>query len=100
MLDRDERTVRALDESGKVLRTIPGRGTGYDMRKPVDIAVDAFRNTYIADEEGGVLVFSPQGQLLTTVGTADARKLRAVTLDPSGALLVYDDKLQRILRFK
>lgn len=100
MLDRDERTVRVVDESGKVLRTIAGRGPGYELRKPVDVAVDAFRNTYVADEEGGVLVFSPQGQLLATVGAADARKLRAVTLDPSGALLVYDDKLQRILRFK
>jgi hypothetical protein len=28
------------------------------------------------------------------------RKARAVTVDPSGAVLVYDDKLQRILRFK
>jgi TolA-binding protein len=100
MLDRDERAVRALDESGRVLRTIPGRGPGYEMRKPVDVAVDLFRNTYVADEEGAVLVFSPQGQLLTTIGAADLRKPRAVTLDPSGAVLVYDEKLQRILRFK
>jgi hypothetical protein len=47
-----------------------------------------------------VLVFSPQGVLLTTVASADVRKARAVTVDPSGAVLVYDDKLQRILRFK
>jgi TolA-binding protein len=100
MLDPDEKTVRVVDEAGKALRTIAARGPGYELKKPVDIAVDAFRNTYIADEESGVLVFSPQGQLLTTVGAADVRKLRAVTLDPSGALLVYDDKLQRILRFK
>jgi hypothetical protein len=31
---------------------------------------------------------------------ADVRKARAVTIDPSGGVLVYDDKLQRILRFK
>jgi TolA-binding protein len=100
MLDRDERTVRVLDESGKVLRAIAGRGPGYELRKPVDVAVDAFRNVYVADEEAGVLVFSPSGQLLATVGAGEARKVRAVTLDPSGALLVYDDKQQRILRFK
>jgi glucose/arabinose dehydrogenase len=47
-----------------------------------------------------VLVFTPQGQLLATVGAADVRKVKAVTVDPAGALLVYDDKLQRILRFK
>jgi TolA-binding protein len=101
MLDRDERTVRTLDESGRALRTIPGRGPGYEMKKPVDVAVDPFRNTYVVDEEGAVLfVFSPQGQLLATIGATDLRKPRAVTLDPSGAVLVYDDKLQRILRFK
>jgi TolA-binding protein len=100
MLDRDERTVRVVDEAGKVLRTIAARGPGYELRKPVDVAVDGFRNTYVADEEGGVLVFSPQGALLTTLGGADVRKARAVTVDPSGAVLVYDDKLQKILRFK
>jgi len=66
----------------------------------VDVAVDGFRNIYVADEEAGVLVFSPQGALLTTLGSADVRKARAVTVDPAGAVLVYDDKLQRILRFK
>jgi TolA-binding protein len=101
MLDRQEKTVRAVDESGRVLRTIAPRGPGYDMRKPVDIAVDAFRNTYVVDEEGAaVLVFSPPGQLLATVGAQDLKKPRAVTVDPAGAVLVYDDKLQRILRFK
>jgi len=100
MLDREERAVRAFDEAGKVLRTIPARGAGYELRKPVDLALDAFRNTYLADEEGGVLVFSPQGQLLATLGGSDLRRPRAVTVDPSGAVLVYDDKQQRILRFK
>jgi TolA-binding protein len=100
MLDRDERTVRVIDEAGKALRTIAGRGPGYDLRKPVDVAVDTFRNTYVADEEAGIFVFSPQGQLLATIGGADVKKARALTVDPSGAVLVYDDKLQRILRFK
>ncbi len=100
MLDRGEKTVRVLDEAGRVLRTIAAHGPGYDLRKPVDVAVDGFRNTYVADEESGVLVFSPQGQLLATLGGADVRKARAVTVDPSGGVLVYDDKLQRILRFK
>jgi TolA-binding protein len=100
MLDRDEKSVRVLDEAGKPLRAIAARGAGYELKKPVDVAVDAFRNTYVADEEAGVLVFSPSGQLLATIGGGDVRKARAVTVDPSGAVLVYDDKLQRILRFK
>jgi TolA-binding protein len=100
MLDRSERTVRVIDETGRALRTIASRGPGYELRKPIDVAVDPFRNTYVADEEAGILVFSPAGQLLASIGVTDVRKARAVTVDPSGAILVYDDKLQRILRFK
>jgi TolA-binding protein len=99
-LDREDRTVRVLDETGKVLRTIAPRGAGYDLRKPSDVAVDAFRNLYVADEEGGVLAFAPGGQLLASVGIAELRKPKALTLEPSGAILVYDEKLERILRFK
>lgn len=100
LLDRDERTVRVVDEAGKVLRSVAARGAGYELKKPADVAVDPFRNLYVLEEEGGVFVFTPQGQLLTTVGAADLRKAKAITLEPSGALLVYDDKLQRIVRFK
>jgi TolA-binding protein len=100
LLDRDEKTVRVVDEAGKVLRTIAGRGPGYEFKKPVDLAVDSFRNTYVADEDAGVLVFSPAGQLLTSIGPTEVRKARALTIDPSGAVLVYDEKVQRILRFK
>src|SRR6185436_20481056 len=78
LLDRDERAVHVVDEAGKPLRTIATRGAGYEMRKPVDVAVDGFRNIYVADEEAGVLVFSPQGALLATLGGADVRKARAV----------------------
>src|SRR5262249_55481979 len=74
MLDRDEKTVRAMDETGKVLRTITPRGPGYELKKPVDVAVDLFRNTYVADEEGAVLGFSPAGALLPAVGPADLHK--------------------------
>jgi hypothetical protein len=58
------------------------------------------RNTYLADEEAGVLVFSPQGELLATVTAEDMKRPRALSLDPSGAILVYDDKLEKVLRFK
>ena len=79
---------------------MPARGPGYEIKKPVDVAVDPFRNLYVLDEEAGAFVFTPQGQLLATVGAGELRKARALTLDPSGALLVYDDKLERIIRFK
>ena len=64
------------------------------------MAVDAFRNVYVADEELGVLVFDPQGRTLLTLAGPDLRRARALTLDASGALLVYDDRAERVLRFR
>jgi outer membrane protein assembly factor BamD (BamD/ComL family) len=100
LLDREERTIRVFDETGRALRVLGPRGAGYELRKPVDLAIDAMRNTYLADEEAGVLVFSPQGELLATVTADDMKRPKAIALDPSGAILVYDGKLERILRFK
>jgi TolA-binding protein len=99
MLDGDEKTVRVFDEAGKVLRTVPPRGTGWQLQRPADVAVDPFRNLYVADE-GAVHVFSPQGQLLVSITAPEMRKAVAVTLDPAGAVLVYDEKAERILRFR
>jgi TolA-binding protein len=97
LLDHADRSVRVFDEAGRPLRTLGPRS---DMRKPVDVAVDAFQNTYVVDEDAGVLVFSPQGHLLATVGAPELREPTAVTIDPAGAVLVYDDKAQKIVRFK
>lgn len=100
MLDRDEKTVRVFDEAGRPLRAVAARGPGYELRRPVDVAVDPMRNTYVADEQAGVLLFSPQGQLLATLASEELQRPKALTLDASGAVLVYDDKLEKVLRFK
>ncbi|HVO10878.1 MAG TPA: tetratricopeptide repeat protein [Vicinamibacteria bacterium] len=95
-LDREDRTVRVWDEGGRALRALGPAG----LKKPVDLAVDPFRNVYVADEELGVVVFDPQGRLLATIASPDLRRARAVTLDPAGAVLVYDDRAERVLRFR
>jgi TolA-binding protein len=96
LLDREEKTIRVLDETGKVLRTVGPAG----LKKPVDAAVDAFRNTYVADEEGAVQVFNEKGQPLATLSAPEMRKPRAITLGPDGAVLVYDDRAEKVLRFR
>jgi TolA-binding protein len=96
LFDKEERTVRVLDETGKVLRTIGPAG----LKKPVDAAVDAFRNTYVADEEGAVVVFDEKGQLLATLAVPEMKRPRAITLGADGAVLVYDDRAEKVLRFK
>src|SRR5207245_11599403 len=80
VLDRDQKTVQVYDEAGRLLRSVASRGAGWELKRPVDVAVDPFRNTYVADEEGSVYVFSPAGQLLTGI-TGALPKPKAITLD-------------------
>ncbi|HEX6738046.1 MAG TPA: tetratricopeptide repeat protein [Vicinamibacteria bacterium] len=101
LLDGDARTVQVFDEAGRPLRAFGPRGNGFELRRPSDVAVDAFRNSYVADEAAGAIyVVSPAGQLLTTLSAPEMKKPVALTLDPSGAVLVYDDRAGRVLRFK
>lgn len=95
-LDREEKAVRVWDETGRLVRAVGPTG----FRRPVDVAVDAFRNLYVADEELGVLVFSPQGQPLATIASPELQRPRAVALDATGAVLVYDDRAERVLRYR
>jgi outer membrane protein assembly factor BamD (BamD/ComL family) len=95
-LDRDEKTVRVWDETGRALRAIGPVG----LKRPADVAVDAFRNLYVADEETGVHVFNPQGQLGVTIASPELRRARAVAVDAEGAVLVYDERSQRVLRYR
>ena len=95
-LDREEKVVRVWHETGRQVRAIGPAG----LKRPVDVAVDAFRNLYVADEELGVLVFNPQGQPLATIGSPELRRPRAITLDATGAVLVYDQRSERVLRYR
>jgi outer membrane protein assembly factor BamD (BamD/ComL family) len=95
-LDRDEKAVRVWDETGRLLRTVGPAG----LKRPVDVAVDAFRNLYVADEEIGVLVFDFQGQPLLTITSPELRRPRAVAVDATGAVLVADDRAERVLRYR
>jgi outer membrane protein assembly factor BamD (BamD/ComL family) len=100
LLDGAEKSVRVYDDGGKLLRTVLAKGAGYELRRPSDIVLDAFRNLYVADEEGAVRIFLPGGQLLATLAGEESKRPRALALDPSGALLVYDAKTSRVLRYK
>jgi TolA-binding protein len=96
--DPDERLLAYFDETGKLLRSLPLRGEGFDLRKPLDVALDPAGNVYVADEQAGVVVLTPKGKLLARFGE-ELKKPRALTLDPTGAVLVYDERLERVLRY-
>ena len=96
MLDRDEKTVRVYDETGKLLRT-RGPGTGLQQARWTWPSTPSATSTS-PTRRLGVLVFSPQGQLLATLAGPELRKPKALTLDPAGAVLVYDDKAEKMLQ--
>ena len=100
MLRKDDKSLEIVDEGGRVTSRIGPRGAGFEWKKPVDVAIDAFSNLYVADEDQGIFVFSPKGALLTTFGATDVKKSRAVAIDLTGAALVYDDRTEAIVRFK
>ena len=66
----------------------------------IHFAIDPARNLYLADEELGVLIFAPDAKLMATISGEELRRPRALTLDAGGAIFVYDEKLQRVVRFK
>jgi len=95
LLDKKDKIVRVCDENGRTIRTVGPGG----LRKPVDVAVDAFRNVYVADEDQGVLVFNPSGELFFKIAGGNLKEATAIALEASGAVLVYDEDSKRILRY-
>lgn len=100
MLRKDDKSLEIVDDSGRLVWKIGPRGAGFEWKKPADIALDAFSNIYVADEDQGVFVLSPKGELIATFGLPDVRKAKALALDATGAVLVYDDRTETIVRFK
>jgi outer membrane protein assembly factor BamD (BamD/ComL family) len=96
LLDKKAKTVRVYDESGRTLRTVGPGG----LNKPRDVAVDSVRNIYVADEKEGVVVFNPQGELFFKISGSPMKKPIALTLEPAGAVLVYDDDQDKVLRYR
>jgi TolA-binding protein len=99
-LDQSTRAIQVLDESGRVLRTLGPRGAGFEFRRPADVAVDDALNVYVADKEAGLMILSAEGKLLARVGEDVLRRPSVVTLAADGELFVYDEKLEKVLRFR
>lgn len=100
MLRKDDKSIEVYDDSGRLVSKFGPRGTGFEWKKPIDVTIDAFSNLYVADEDQGIFLFSPKGELMATFGASDVKKSRAIAIDLSGAALVYDDRTETIVRFK
>ena len=79
---------------------VAGSFTHDDFKEPIDIALDLDDNVVVADNGlGSVLVFETSGKLLRTIGSrgqgrGQFKDISAVTVAPSGDILVADSRIQ------
>lgn len=97
VLDAERRSIEAFDEWG---RAIAWPAEALPLRRPVDLAVDAFRNVYVADDEAGLLVISSEGRLRFTLGGEELRRPAAVAVSPSGVCYVFDARTRRVVSYR
>jgi len=90
------KTVTEMTLDGNTI----GSFTHDDFKEPIDIALDLDDNVVIADNGiGSVLVFETSGKLLKTIGSrgngrGQFKDISAVTVAPSGDILVADSRIQ------
>ena len=102
-LDADD-VVWLLDVAGKPRGKIANAGTGYQLDRPVDVAVDALGHVYVLDRgKATVFVFTPdpQPRLLTAFtlpqrAPGSFKKGVCLAVDPAGRLFIYDDAVEQI----
>jgi hypothetical protein len=129
-IDRDQKGIVLFDVTGKSLGRIALKGTGYDLQNPEDLTYDAFGHLYVLDRGAIAVFTpypaAPVGSAAAPASTPAAaraltraaayrlltvfaepekspsgfRKATAFALDSSGAVYLYDDRLQRILVYR
>ena len=123
-IDRDQKVIAVFDSAGKPLARLPLRGTNYDLQNPEDLTFDTFGHLYVLDRES-LAVFTPYGSsaaatppgpkpatdasggyrvvtvlLASEKDTTGFRRGRALAVDRSGGVFLYDDRAQRILVYR
>jgi len=101
--DRGRARILQLDASGRSTRSIDLQSLG--TYGPNGLATDARGNVYLADTGGNrILVFSPAGALVRTIGTAGAelgqlKQPMGLSFGPDGAMYVTDFENNRLERW-
>ena len=102
LIDKDAKAINILDRDGKPLSRIIAKGAGYQLDEPVDLAYDRLGYLYVLDRgKASVLVFGPRNRLITTFTIAEKTpgaftRARALGLDQSGRLYIFDERAKRI----
>jgi len=102
LIDKDAKAINILDRDGKPLSRIMAKGPSYQLDEPVDIAYDRLGYLYVLDRgKASVLVFGPRNRLITTFTIPEKSpgaftRARAIGLDGSGRLYIFDERAKRI----
>jgi TolA-binding protein len=105
MLEKRNRTISVFSPAGRRVARIDKRGEGFELKKPVDIAVDPAGYFYVLDSDRAqVAVFDPSYTFLTLLsdnnfGGGALKKPVALDVDSSGDIYVYDEDAKTIFRF-
>jgi uncharacterized repeat protein (TIGR01451 family) len=102
--------VQKFDSQGQFVNAIqlPNPQSNFNDYMPSDLALDAGGNLYILDYYSGVRKYSPQGQLLQTIGARGSsggpgpgqfHAPRGVVLDYRGNIYVSDGAGHRVQKF-
>jgi TolA-binding protein len=100
-LDTDAKTVTVFGRDGKITARIPERGTGYQLRQPMDVGFDRLGHLYVLDRRA-LLVFAPQGARLITTFSIPERtpghfnNAEAMALDSAARLFVFDGRSSQV----
>jgi outer membrane protein assembly factor BamD (BamD/ComL family) len=96
-LDKERKSVSLFSRDGALIKQIPERGTGYQLREPADVAFDQVGHIYVLDRTA-VLVFSADASKLLATFTTKEKTPGAIgqaeelALDRAGRLYVFDSR--------
>ena len=102
MLDKGSKTITIVDRDGQAITRIPGKGTGYELDDPVDVAFDVLGHVYVLDRgKASVAVFGAKNRFVTNVTIPEKSpgaftRAAALTVDPAGRLYIFDERAKRL----
>ena len=102
MLDKGSKTITIVDRDGKPISKIAGRGTGYELDDPVDVAFDLLGHVYVLDRgKASVVVFGPKNRFVANVTIPEKSpgaftRAAALSVDTAGRLYIFDERAKRI----
>jgi hypothetical protein len=105
-LDRESKAVTIFDAQGKPGARVLARGEGYQIDEPVDVALDPFGHLYVLDRaRASVTIFTPDGKFFGSLASPASGEgafvaPSAMAIDATGRLLLYDDRLHRVVIYQ